>query len=176
MYSEIPVCTHVCATIILSHRHERLNQKPSWGGRVCISHPWFARDTEWFTLTCFLLMASDRRWLWSDAVCRLLLICVLLETRVTWAILVPFGVNIRVRLMFWPLTSDLHKSYFRQHPTNFQTVTHEYCLRQERGDHSQPHRGVVPAMANRFVHVSSVNSLSLLNEYTQNHLANLGFS
>ena len=109
MYSEIPVCTHVCSTIILSHRHERLNQKPSWGGRVCISHQWFARDTEWFTLTCFLLMASDRRWLWSDAVCRLLLICVLLETRVTWAILVPFGVNIRVRLMFWPLTTEYKK-------------------------------------------------------------------
>ena len=62
---------HVLATIILSHRHERLKgwlririefAKPVWGGRVCISNPWSSGDTEWFTVTCFSLMALDWRW------------------------------------------------------------------------------------------------------------------
>ena len=42
------------------------------------------------------------------------------------------------------------------------------------GEHPpQPYRGVVPGMANRFVHISSVTSFSLLNQYTQKYLANL---
>ena len=59
---------------------------------------------------------------------------------------------------------DFHKSHVRQHSTNFQTVTHEFILRQEPGDHSQFYWGVVRVMANRFVHVSSVNSFSLLTQ------------
>ena len=124
---------HVLATIILSHRHERLKgwlririefAKPVWGGRVCISNPWSSGDTEWFTVTCFSLMALDWRWSWRAAVCWLPLNFLLLETGVTWVILGPHGVIVRVRLMFWALTTNCKQvqHFFGNHVNNTRLI------------------------------------------------------
>ena len=124
---------HVLATIILSHRHERLKgwlririefAKPVWGGRVCIRNPWSPGDTQRPTVTCFSLMTLDWRWSLRAAVCWLPLNFLLLETGVTWVILGPHGVIVRVRLMFWALTTNGKQvqHFFGNHVNNTRLI------------------------------------------------------
>ena len=81
----IDVSTFV-STIILSHTHQRLRdwlrvrfelEEPAAGGFVCVSNPWSVRDWQRPTMSCSSLMAPDWGWLWSAAVCRLLLMFVI---------------------------------------------------------------------------------------------------